>query len=258
MVLSAEVPDLAMKLTAYVVDGYKINIRPAPVERAWMDATNERFAYRCLPLNIANAYGWEILCPSTFVAVWSGGAGLDALRIEPTEDGPAVASSHFGHGTLTFRVPCLFRTEPGIDLMVQGPVNRPKHAIAPLSGIIETDWSPYTFTMNWVFTRPGIIKFAKNEPFCHLFPLRRGELESVEPTICNLSDEPELNKEYQAWNKSRAEFNEDLKRPGSQARLEQWQKLYYRALDPAGQPNQVVDQHRTRLRLRPFAAREKS
>ena len=29
----------------------------APVERDWMEATNQRFAYRCLPLNIANAYG---------------------------------------------------------------------------------------------------------------------------------------------------------------------------------------------------------
>jgi Family of unknown function (DUF6065) len=31
------------------------------MERAWMDATDQRFAYRCLPLNIANAHGWEIL-----------------------------------------------------------------------------------------------------------------------------------------------------------------------------------------------------
>ena len=39
--------------------------------------------------------------------------------------------------------------------MVQGPINRPKDGIAALPGIIETDWSPYSFTMNWMFTRPG-------------------------------------------------------------------------------------------------------
>ena len=54
----------------------------------------------------------------------------------------APAVSHFGHGILTFHMPCLFRTEPGVDLMVQGPINRPKDAIAPLSGIIETDGRP--------------------------------------------------------------------------------------------------------------------
>jgi hypothetical protein len=28
-----------------------------------MDASPEAFAYRCLPLNIANAHGWGILTP---------------------------------------------------------------------------------------------------------------------------------------------------------------------------------------------------
>jgi Family of unknown function (DUF6065) len=39
-----------MKLTAYVLEGHELDIRPAPVERGWMDATVDRFAYRCLPL----------------------------------------------------------------------------------------------------------------------------------------------------------------------------------------------------------------
>jgi hypothetical protein len=240
-----------MKLTAYVIDGHKLKIRPAPVEREWMDATNEKFAYRCLPLNIANGYGWEILCPSAFIAIWSGAVGLDAIRIQPSENTKAPVTSHFGHGVLTFHVPCLFRTEPGFDLMVQGPINRPRHAIAPLSGIIETDWVPFTFTMNWVFTRPSIIKFAQDEPFCHIFPVRRGELESVEPQIRNLSEDPELKSQYQAWQTSRSQFNADLKRPESQARSERWQKQYYRGLDAEGRLRSGED-HRTRLRLRPF------
>ena len=45
-----------MKLIAHVIDGHHVDIRPAPVERDWMEATNQRFAYRCLPLNIANAW----------------------------------------------------------------------------------------------------------------------------------------------------------------------------------------------------------
>ena len=45
----------------------------------------------------------------------------------------APALGHFGFGVLTFHVPCLFRTEVGFDLMVTGPINRPKDAIAPLT-----------------------------------------------------------------------------------------------------------------------------
>lgn len=69
-----------MKLIAYLSDGHRIDLRPAPHERPWMDATDQRFAYRCLPLNIANAHGREILCPSGFVAVWNGGTGKDAIE----------------------------------------------------------------------------------------------------------------------------------------------------------------------------------
>ena len=132
-----------MKLIAYLPDGHRIDIRPAPVERDWMDVTGERFAYRCLPLNIANAHGWEILCPSGFTAVWNGNQDLPAITItfdDPEEQRFAI--SHFGHGTLTFHIPCLFRIEPGWDLMAQGPINRPKDGIYALAGIIETDWAP--------------------------------------------------------------------------------------------------------------------
>jgi uncharacterized protein DUF6065 len=242
-----------MKLIAHVIDGHHVDIRPAPVERDWMDATNQRFAYRCLPLNIANAYGWEILCPASFTAVWNGEQDLPAIDIKYDDaDAQACAISHFGHGTLTFHIPAIFRTEPGWDLMAQGPINRPKDGIAPLCGIIETDWAPYTFTMNWLFTQPEVeIRFEKDEPFCHVFPVQRGQLATVEPEFRALSSEPELQQQFEAWNDSRNKFNADLKEAGSQAQADRWQKLYYRGALPDGAPATIED-HITRLRLRPF------
>src|SRR5438046_6789474 len=114
-----------MKLTAYVIDGHTIDIRPAPVERDWMDNTASRYAYRCLPLSIANAHGWEILCAASFSAVWGGGRGLDAVKITPGSGGVACALRHLGSGVLTVRVPCLFRTEVCCGLMVAGSINPP-------------------------------------------------------------------------------------------------------------------------------------
>ena len=105
---------LAVKLIAYLAERDHIDIRPAPVERAWMEATDQRFAYRCLPLNIANAFGWEILCPSAFTAAWDGGKGIESIRGRCRGGVSAPAISHFMHGILTFHVRCLFRTEPEI------------------------------------------------------------------------------------------------------------------------------------------------
>jgi hypothetical protein len=234
-----------MKLIAYLSDGHRIDVRPAPHERAWMDATDQRFVYRCLPLNIANAHGWEILCPSGFVATWHGGKGKDAIKITADPGTTAPAISHFAHGILTFHVPCVFRTEPDFDLMVQGPINRPKDGIAPLTGIIETDWAPYSFTMNWVFTRPGApVRFERGEPYCHVFPVPRGQLEQFAPQLRPMSEDPELKREHEAWTQARANFNRDLERENSAARQERWQRIYIRG-SAEHAPN-------TRLRLREF------
>ena len=241
-----------MKLVAYMIEGLEMEIRPAPVEREWMDGTSDRYAYRCLPLNVANAHGWEILCPTSFSAVWNGNKNLGAITIQyDDKTAQPCAISHFGHGTLTFHIPCLFRTEAGWDLMAQGPINRPKDGISPLSGIIETDWAPYTFTMNWVFTQPEVdVRFEKGEPFCHIFPVQHGLLTSVEPEIKRLESEPELYRHYQTWNESRLKFNAALQQPGSEAQTQRWQKMYYQGLSPDGTP--AAEDHITRLRLKPF------
>jgi hypothetical protein len=239
------------QLIAYVIDGHDVRIRPAPVERKWMDDSDRRFAYRCLPLNIANAHGWELLCTTAFSAIWDGRRSLDAVHVRAGPRVTAPAISHFGSGILTFHVPCLFKTEPGIDLYVTGPVNRPKDGIAALSGIVETDWSPYSFTMNWLFTRAHHrIRFEVDEPFCHIFPLQRGQLEQISPVLSKLSDDPELESEHKLWSVSRGSFNADLTRPDSQAAQDEWQKTYFRGRSPSGKPS--PDGHVSRLRLRKF------
>ncbi len=241
-----------MKLSAFVIDGHPFDIRPAPVDRDWMDATPERFAYRCLPLNIANAHGWEILCQAGFTAHWNGAADIGAIGIVPDAGTQPPVVSHFGSGVLTFHVPCLFRTDPGYDLMVQGPINRPKHGIAPLSGIVESDWSPFSFTMNWRFTAPSVpVRFEKGEPYCHLFPVKRGALEETEAELRLLSDDAELKRQHETWSQSRLKFNDDLKVSDLEAQSEKWQRKYYHGLAPDGRAL-APEGHRTRLRLSPF------
>ncbi len=223
-----------MQLTTYVLDGHEIDIRPAPMERDWMSDSTERFAYRCLPLNIANSFGWQIHTRWGFEAEWKGGAKAESVVVTPDEGNVAPAVGHFGGGALTFHVPCLFRTEPGFDLMAQGPINAPKDAIAPLTGIIETDWAPYTFTMNWLFTRVGQkVRFERDEPFCHLFPVKRGEVERFEPKYRKLSENPELEREMETWKESRGALIESLKEPGATAR-ESWQRLLLPRARPKG------------------------
>ena len=241
-----------MKLTGYLISGHSIEIRPAPARREWMNQTIASFAYRCLPLNIANAHGWEILCPGSFTAVWNGSHEASGVTVALEDDLKHQACSHFGYGILTFRTNCVFRTEPGYDLLVQGPVNRPKDGISALTGIIETDWAPFTFTMNWKFTRADhSVSFSKGEPICHFFPIPRGGLESFQPMLEPIAEDPELAQAVAGWKEERKLFNADLKKPGSGPRAQKWQKQYYRGVWPDGE-RRGGDDHRVHLRLKPF------
>lgn len=242
-----------MEFTCYVDPSWQPLIRPAEATRPWMDATPESFAYRCLPLNIANAHGWEILCPSDAEACWTGRPGTEDVKVKlpPGTRADFAPVSLFGQGVLTFHIQGLFRTPPGWDLYVGGSPNRPKEGIAPLAGIIETDWAPYTFTMNWRFTRRNHwVRFTAGEPICFIFPVQRGALEQFSPTIKPLSSNPELQEQFTAWSQSRTAFQAQQAATPSAVPAEKWQKRYYRGLDMqdrAGAPD-----HRTRLRLKPF------
>jgi hypothetical protein len=241
-----------MKLTCYTLDGGPPpRLRPAPATRQWMDETPDAFAYRCLPLNIANAHGWEILCSVGFRASWNGQAHREAVQVEPDIAEHVPAIGHFGAGVLTFAVRCLFQTEPGYDLFVSGSPNRAKDGIAALTGIVEADWAGYGFTMNWRFTRPCSVRFEEGEPFCFLFPVKRGLLEAVEPEILSLEENPELAAQHTAFIEGCRNFLQDLRTPGTAAHETRWQKGYYRGLTPQGQPG--ASDHITKLRLKPFS-----
>ena len=48
-------------------------IRQSRINRDWMDETYKKHAYQCLPMTVANVYGWELVLPQTVVAQWDGG-----------------------------------------------------------------------------------------------------------------------------------------------------------------------------------------
>jgi hypothetical protein len=205
-------------------------IRPARRERKWMEDADNKFPYRCLPLVVANQYGWEIVSTHHFRAVWDGTSRPDGLTVENLSgDGALFASSHFGAGVLTFDIPFLFQTPEGWNLMVRGPTNNPKDGIVPLDGIVETDWTHSTFTMNWRFTRAGTVEFTLGEPICLFFPIQRGALEKFRGELRALESNKELEKEYREWSASRERFLVGLQKEKPHIVAQGWQKEYFQA-----------------------------
>ena len=242
-----------MDFLCYLHEGWHPLIRPAEPTRPWMDRTPESFAYRCLPLNIANAHGWEILTPAGFEAYWRGGSSTADVIVRPDVGMPSSSApvSLFGQGTFTIHVQALFRTPPGWNLLAGGSPNSAKDGVAPLSGVIETDWAPYTFTMNWRFTRRNHwVRFEAGEPICFIQPTQRDALERMNPKFVPLSDNPNAARQFAAWSESRNSFQAKVAEKAPSAPTDQWQKRYYRGLDMDDKPG--VPDHQAKLRLKPF------
>jgi hypothetical protein len=218
-----------------------------------MDSSAGLRAYYCLPMAVANEAGWFMLNSHSFKVRWTGGEGADALQIfYLTGSRPFPAVSTFGSGILTFHVPYLFRTPPGCNLLVRGPANCPKDGASPLEGLVETDWTCATFTMNWQITRPNHwVQFAEHEPFGMIVPERRGDLEQFRPEIRAIESDPDLSAKNAEWARSRYNFiGANRAHPLDQNPSRSWQGHYYRGASIDGGK---ASEHQKSLRLRPFS-----
>jgi len=190
----------------YFEDQEYFKVEPMPTKRAWMDETAGKFSYKCIPLNVANQTGWQVLSPIEFCANWNGGEHPKDVEVHYHEESRSdFVAGHFGHGILTIMPDFILKTPKGISTYVKGVSNYPLDLIYPLEGSIETDWLPFTFTFNYKFTRPGEIIFQKGQPLFSFFPIKRGYLEKYKITRSNISNNSETYEQYKIFEKAREE-----------------------------------------------------
>jgi hypothetical protein len=242
----------APEIVAYSAWGFGIEVVPAYKRREWMDNAARGFPYACLPMSVANMSGWFVLAPHGCIAKWNGGASPADIVVSIPDPPPAPeargsgtwskappgvhAQSAVGHGILTWTLGYVFRTPPGWNTLCRGPANFIKDGIAPLEGLVETDWTNSSFSMNWKFTRPGTVTFEKGEPIAMLVPQRRGELETFRCRKAEFAADPALADGYRKWIESRVGFL-DKQRSGDQAALKQrFEKHYMHGTSVDGRP----------------------
>jgi hypothetical protein len=252
--LSNPPDDARLFLECFPVAQRPPELVPGRPQRAWMDRFASRHPYRCLPLQMANTSGWEMLCPVGFTATWDGGTGQEAITLRPDHPHPDfqdLARSHFSHGVLTFHAGYLFRTPPGWSMWVMGPPNHIKDGIQPLSGLVETDWLPFPFTMNWVFTRKGSVRWEKGEPFCFITLAQDRKLEQFQVTQRPMDSDADLRGQYDAWHRERSQFNKRIFNMEPEAVKEAWQRFSFKGELPEDL-GEAPERHVNKRRLNPI------
>jgi len=137
--------------------------------------------YHCLPIAIANQYGFEIVTAYSFNIFWNGGEAAADTNISPiiTEEDLDIflvqtVVSHFDHGIVSIYSSFIPRTPPGVNLLVTAPINTILPNITPLTGIVESDNIRTSFTVNLKVNQPNVlIHIPKGTPIATLIPIPR-------------------------------------------------------------------------------------
>ena len=243
----------SMVVKLHALTEHPPEVRPARAKRQWMDDFPDRHAYRCLPLSIANASGWEVLCPIPLEIRWNGGMAVEDIQVIGQKELPTGAPvehfcrSNFSRGIVTFHLDYVIETEPDWGILATGPFNDPKPTASPLTGIVETDWLPYPFTMNWQLTRPGVTRFEENEPFCFILPVPLRVLPETELHVHRLMDDAELEARHNQFKEARDGFMKRIHAGDQEAIKEAWQRHYFVGRHPDGV---LAPEHLNKLRLK--------
>jgi hypothetical protein len=179
---------------------------PLTIKRKWMSESWQKHAYKCLPLNIANQYGYAVLCPADFTLDWWGGRDPRDVDFDVASGSEYMKNhiySYFGEGTFTIHVDFMIKTPEGFSTYIRGVPNEAKKGVKPLDAIVETDWLPFTFTYNFLLTEPGTYTFKKNEPLFVFFPIERNTVENFKLKEYRIQDNPELLKDFNEYGDKR-------------------------------------------------------
>ena len=146
-------------------------LKKPPKKRSWFTP----HFYRCLPLSIANQYGFVLTLPFDVELTWDGKEHIEGVTVKTDQDTfPFYVVSLFGSGIVTIITPFFLRTPPGVNLMTINPPNYVLPNITVMNGVVETDNLRGNFTFNIKMQIPGITTtLRKGMPISGIIPIPR-------------------------------------------------------------------------------------
>ena len=135
--------------------------------------------YYCLPLTIANQYGFVVKATEDLDLYWNDDTSkvyVESKSKIPLDHESRIQTYHtnFRNGVITVDIAFLLRTPPGINLMVIQPPNYFIPNLMAMSGVVEADNLRRTFTFNLRVTKPHTqIKIKKGDWLSAFIPVKR-------------------------------------------------------------------------------------
>lgn len=229
-----EVPENTISIIPFIKDTEEyilplVESLKGKLKRDWF---NSHFYY-CLPLTIANQYGYVIYAEDDFSVLWNGGDHVDDLKVFRSDHSHNMQhySSHFGSGIVTIQNSWTFRTPPGINIMTIDPPNIIKPYISHMAGVVESDNLRRDFTFNLKVTEPNQeIFFKKGEVIGAFMPVPRYFVDSFNIEFAkDIFSVQQINEERQIMEEfGKLRSVDDVDKPHQAGRL------YFKGYDAWG------------------------
>jgi len=166
--------------------GHPVKIEQTRIQRDWMDATDNKHAYKCFPVSQANTIGWSISFLHDIEFIWDGISDTSDSHVTILKDEGNIAYTTRANATVSFQSGLYFKTEQDMSILSISPPNYFIDGASAFTSIISTSFFPDSYPIAWRITKPNTpILIPAGTPVATLIPISVGRLCDVELNIQN-------------------------------------------------------------------------
>jgi hypothetical protein len=172
-------------------------LQPLSVKRDFFDKSDNKSAYKCLPISSANVVGWGISFPEDISFIWGGELEnfTQHVKILSGEDYVTVMENK----TISFNTYFSLSTEKGVSTFIMPVPNQFSQEWATVSAIFSTSFYHDTIQPAITILQPNkIITIEAGTPVATILPISLSELNGsiVKQFNWNKKDFSVYNEDY--------------------------------------------------------------
>jgi hypothetical protein len=212
-------------IVVYRGDKNSAEINQVSIKREWMDQTDNKHAYQCMPVSLANTLGWAISFPEDISFIWDGICDTSDTHIKIIK-GHKYCSTARANATVSFNTYLTFKTSENITTLVMPVPNQFNENAQCFTTLITTSFYKSMIPIAWKVLKPNIeINIPAGQPVAVIIPISLTELQNFEVNIENGS----------ILEKFQNEIQENLQYVKEKSKIGKFTHLYRKAKNSKGE-----------------------
>jgi len=171
------------KIKAYEYDETNTSISQLTIKREWMDNTQNKHAYNCFPVSLANTLGWGISFPEDISFIWDGVSDSYPGHVKFLS-GEKYCDASRGSGTISLKCNIILETEPNTTILTMPVPNQFIEGVQAFTTLVSTSFYPGTIPIVLKIMKPmQVITIKAGTPVVSVLPISLSQINDSELLI---------------------------------------------------------------------------